>query len=73
MTNLAVWANSSAEPNLFGNARSLTRLAFVFSLILSVIADENAPGAIVTTRMPWRARSRDIGRVMLTRAPLDAE
>ena len=31
------------------------------------------PGAIVITRIPWRASSRAIGKVMETTSPLDAE
>jgi len=39
----------------------------------STIGVQNTPGATVITRMPKRASSRAIGRVMPTTPPLDAE
>ena len=39
----------------------------------STIGVQKMPGAMVLTRMPKRASSRAIGRVMATTPPLDAE
>ena len=39
----------------------------------AIIAVSNTPGAIVTTRTPYRANSRAIGRVMETTPPFEAE
>ena len=39
----------------------------------STIGVQNTPGATVITRMPKRASSRAIGRVMPTTPPLEAE
>jgi hypothetical protein len=39
---------------------------------MAVILESKSEGAIVTTRMPWRARSRVRGRVSERMAPLEA-
>jgi len=51
---------------------TLFKLARTLSDIIAVMFESNRLGAIVTTRMPFLARSRVMGKVRETRAPLDA-
>ena len=66
-------ANSSGFPALLGNSIAASRLFLTLPLIMLVIRLSNKLGAIVTTRMPCRAKSRAMGSVMDTTAPLLAE
>lgn len=52
---------------------TLVKLALTLSLIIAVILESKRLGAIVTTLIPWRARSRVIGNVSAVMAPFDAE
>jgi hypothetical protein len=55
-----------------GNSMTLVRDARTLSDIMAVILDSKSEGAMVTTRMPCRARSRVMGRVSERIAPLEA-
>ena len=57
---------------LRGNSITLVRLARTLSDIIAVILESNKLGAIVTTLMPYLARSRVIGRVSDAIAPFEA-
>jgi len=71
--HLTVFANSSGWPNRLGyTIPSLSRLRRVLAEKLAVMLLSNTPGAIVTTRMACRARSRAMGSVMDRSAPLVA-
>jgi hypothetical protein len=59
--------------NVQGNSITRVRDARTLSDIMAVILESKSEGAIVTTRMPWRARSRVNGRVSERMAPLEAE
>ena len=52
-------ANSSGLPGLNGNSIPFTKLALTFSLINAVIPLSNKLGAIVTTRIPYLAKSME--------------
>ena len=58
--------------NIPGNSITLVNDARTLSDIMAVILDSKSEGAIVTTRIPWRARSRVKGRVRERIAPLEA-
>ena len=73
MTCLASDANSAAVPPRFGNSIAFSRLVRTLSLSTLVMGVSKVPGAMVTTRMPCRDRSRVMGRVMDATAPLEAE
>jgi hypothetical protein len=60
------------ERNIPGNSITLVSEARTFSDIMAVIRDSKSEGAIVTTRIPCRARSRVRGRVSERIAPLEA-
>lgn len=70
IASLTTLANSSGFPALAGNSTTFIRLARTLSLIRAVIPLSNRLGAIVTTRTPYRARSRVKGKVRLAMAPL---
>lgn len=55
-----------------GNSITLFKLARTLSDITDVILESNRLGAIVTTLIPYRARSLVIGRVRAVMAPLEA-
>jgi hypothetical protein len=55
-----------------GNSITLVNEARTLSDIMAVIRESKSEGAIVTTRIPWRARSRVKGRVRERIAPLEA-
>jgi hypothetical protein len=55
-----------------GNSITLVSETRTLSDIIAVILESNSEGAIVTTRIPWRARSRVRGRVRERIAPLEA-
>jgi hypothetical protein len=59
--------------NVQGNSITRAREARTLSDIMAVILESKREGAIVTTRMPWRARSRVRGSVRERIAPLEAE
>lgn len=71
-TALTSAANSCPVPPLFGNSMLFSRLFRTLSLMTAVMGVSNVPGAIVTTRIPKRDKSRVSGSVMLATAPLDA-
>jgi hypothetical protein len=58
--------------NTPGNSITLVSEARTLSDIMAVILESNRDGAIVTTRIPCRARSRVRGRVSERIAPLEA-
>ena len=72
MHSFANDANSSGLPALFGNSIAPSRLCLTLSLKTAVIALSKRLGAMVTTLMPWWARSRASGRVADAIAPFDA-
>ena len=55
-----------------GNSITLVSEARTLSDIMAVILESKSEGAIVTTRIPWRARSRVSGRVRERIAPFEA-
>lgn len=55
-----------------GNSMTLFKLAFTLSLIMTVMLESKRLGAMVTTRIPFLARSRVRGRVRDTIAPFEA-
>lgn len=55
-----------------GNSITLVSEARTLSDIIAVILESKSEGAIVTTRIPWRARSRVRGSVRERIAPLEA-
>jgi hypothetical protein len=55
-----------------GNSITLVKLARTLSDIIAVILESKRLGAIVTTLIPYRARSLVIGRVREAMAPLEA-
>lgn len=59
--------------NIPGNSMTLIKLARTLSLIMAVIRESKRLGAMVMTRIPWRAMSRVKGRVSEAMAPLEAE
>jgi hypothetical protein len=69
---LTILANSSGFPGRTGNSITLSKLFRAFSGNRLVILLSNRLGAMVTTRTPYRARSRASGSVSDAIAPLDA-
>lgn len=63
---------SNQSKVLHGNSITLVRLARTLSDIIAVILESKRLGAIVTTLIPYRARSRVIGSVSEAIAPLEA-
>jgi hypothetical protein len=57
---------------IHGNSITLVKLARTLSDIMAVILESKRLGAIVTTRIPYLARSLVIGRVREAMAPLEA-
>lgn len=55
-----------------GNSITRVKLARTLSDITAVIRESNRLGAMVTTLIPYRARSLVIGSVRAATAPLDA-
>ena len=72
MASLTNRANSSGFPARTGNSITRSKLFFAFSPSMLVILLSNKLGAIVTARMPYRARSRARGSVRDAIAPLEA-
>ena len=70
--SLTTLANSSGFPGLRGNSITLVKLALTFSLIKAVIPESKRLGAMVTTLIPYFARSLVNGRVNDANAPFDA-
>ena len=70
--SLTTLANSSGFPGLRGNSITLVKLALTLSLIKAVMPLSKRLGAIVTTRIPYLARSRVKGSVREAKAPFDA-
>ncbi len=66
-------AKSSARPSRFGNGICEVRLSRMSSRIGPSIGVSDGPGAIVTTRMPFEARSRATGSVIPATPAFDAE
>ena len=64
--------SSNGTLNPPGNSMTLFKLSRTLSLIIAVMFESNRLGAIVTTRIPFLARSRVNGKVRETIAPLDA-
>ena len=60
------------EDILPGNSITLVKLALTLSDIIAVILESKRLGAMVTTLIPYRARSRVIGSVSEAIAPFDA-
>lgn len=71
--SLTILANSSGFPALSGNSITLVRLPLTLSDIIAVIPLSNELGAIVTTLIPYFARSRVKGSVSEAIAPFDAD
>ena len=65
-------ANSEASPSRFGNCVISTSGSRTFGGAAASIGVLKMPGAMVHTRIPYRARSRAIGNVMPTTPPFDA-
>ena len=72
MPSLTILANSLGFPGLRGNSMTLVKLALTLSLIKAVIPVSKRLGAIVTTLIPYFARSLVNGRVSDANAPFDA-
>ena len=70
--SLTTLANSSGFPGLRGNSITLVKLALTLSLIIAVMPLSKRLGAIVTTRIPYLARSRVSGSVREANAPFEA-
>ena len=70
--SLTTLANSSGFPGLRGNSITLVKLALTLSLIKAVMPLSKRLGAIVTTRIPYLARSRVSGSVREANAPFEA-
>jgi hypothetical protein len=66
-------AYSAGSPSRDGNGTCWPSDSCAFSGRPANIGVLKRPGAMVITRMPSRARSRAMGNVMATMAPLDAE
>src|SRR5690606_24918349 len=66
-------ADTSAPPSRAGKGIEADSDFCTSSGIPSTIGVQKMPGATVLTRMPKRASSRAIGRVMATTPPLEAE
>lgn len=73
MPSFTILANSSGFPGLRGNSITFVKLALTLSLIKAVIPESKRLGAIVTTLIPYFARSLVSGRVSDANAPFDAE
>jgi hypothetical protein len=58
--------------NIPGNSITRVSEARTLSDIMAVMRESKSEGAMVTTRIPWRARSRVRGRVRERMAPLEA-
>ncbi len=71
--SLTTLANSSGRPGLNGNSITRVRLLLTLSPISAVIPLSNKLGAIVTTRIPYLARSLVSGSVSEAIAPFEAE
>src|SRR5690554_761775 len=71
-----IWRTSAAyscgSPRRGGKGTSRARESRTTCDIPAIIGVSKMPGAMVITRIPWRASSRAIGRVMLTTPPLEA-
>jgi len=61
------------ENDVPGNSITRVKEARTLSDIIAVIRESKREGASVTTRIPWRARSRVNGRVRERMAPFEAE
>lgn len=72
MPSLTILANSSGFPGLSGNSMTRVKLALTLSLIRAVIPESKRLGAMVTTLIPYFARSLVNGRVSDANAPFDA-
>eukprot|EP00962_Isochrysis_galbana_P042484 scaffold15922_cov111-Isochrysis_galbana.AAC.3 len=72
MTDSTKAPNSSGRPKRLGKGMEAASPVLTSSFAPSIIGVSNTPGAIVTTRIPRGARSRAMGNVIPTIAPLDA-
>ncbi len=73
MMHAASIANSSGFPKRFGPATDANKPSLTFGETACIKGVSMMPGAIVITRIPTLDKSRAIGKVMPTTAPLDAE
>ena len=69
MMDVHSFANSSGVPNRFGLATPASRPFLTFSDAASINGVSMIPGAMVMTRIPYRARSRAMGSVIPMTAP----
>lgn len=69
---LAAFSQWTEEVSIHGNSITLVKLARTLSDIIEVILESKRLGAMVTTLIPWRARSLVIGKVREAIAPLEA-
>ena len=65
--------NSAGRPSRFGQGMVAASAAWTSSEAPAIMGVSKTPGATAQTRTPSDARSRAIGSVMPTTAPLDAE